>query len=71
MHQSEHAQEMATRFKEIFEQSGDEFSAEHYDELVLLIEAGLDTAMVSLLEKIADKLTSLAHDIRNDAEFFT
>ncbi len=43
MHQSEHAQAMTQRFRELVESSGDTIPDSHYDELVLIIESGLDT----------------------------
>ena len=70
MHQSDHAQAMADRFREMVEESGDSLPDNHYDELKLIIEAGLDTALVESLEKIAGKLTKLSNDITNTAEFF-
>jgi|GEM_PF-593896 len=70
MYRSKHAQEITLRFKQLVEQSGDSLPDEHYDELSLLIEAGIDTDLVDRLEKMADALNSLAHKIRNDAEFF-
>jgi hypothetical protein len=70
MHRTKHAQEIATRFKTMVEQAGDSLSDVHYKELVLLIEAAIDTAVVDKLEKMADALTSMAHKVRNDAEFF-
>ena len=70
MHRTKHAQEIATRFKTMVEQAGDSLSDEHYKELVLLIEAAIDTAVVDKLEKMADALNSMAHKVRNDAEFF-
>jgi hypothetical protein len=70
MHRTKHAQEIATRFKTMVEQAGDSLSDVHYKELVLLIEAAIDTAVVDKLEKMADALNSMAHKVRNDAEFF-
>ena len=70
MHQSDHAQAMADRFRELVEESGDSLSSHHYDELKLIIEAGLDTALVEVMEKIASQLTKMSHDIQNKAEFF-
>ena len=69
MNQNEHACAIAGRFKEIFEQSGESFSQEHLDELSLLVEAGLDAAILQKMEKIADQLTSVADGIRHNAEF--
>ena len=70
MHKTEHAQKIAERFRELVTEAGDSLPEEHYDELSLLIEAGIDTAMVEYLENMADKVEQLAHKIRNDAEFF-
>ena len=70
MHQQDHAQAMAERFRELVESSGDSLPDNHYDELKLIIEAGLDTALVETMEKISSQLTKMAHDIQNKAEFF-
>lgn len=70
MHQTEHAQAMADRFRELVELSGDSLPDNHYDELRLIIEAGLDTALAETMETIANKLTALAHDVQHNAEFF-
>ena len=70
MQKSEHAQQIADRFREMVEQAGDSLPASHYDELTLLIEAGIDTAVIERLEKMANKLQQLANAVRNDAEFF-
>jgi hypothetical protein len=61
---------MADRFRELLESAGDSLPESHYDELRLIIEAGLDTVLVDTLEKIAGKLDGMAHDIRHRAEFF-
>ena len=70
MHKTLHAQKITDRFRELVSEAGDSLSEEHYDELALLIEAGIDTALVEHMEKIADKLQQLARSLRNDAEFF-
>ncbi len=70
MHQSDHAQAMADRFRELVEEAGDSLPAEHYDELKLIIEAGLDTVLVDVMEKISNQLNKLSHEIQNNAEFF-
>jgi hypothetical protein len=70
MHRTKHAQEIAERFKDLITDAGDSLPEEHYDELSLLIEAGIDTALVERLEKIADKLQNFSHKVRDDAEFF-
>ena len=70
MHQSEHAQAMAERFRELVEDAGDSLPASHYDELKLIIEAGLDTVLVEVMEKISGQLNKMSHEIMNNAEFF-
>jgi hypothetical protein len=70
MHQSDHAQAMAERFRELVEDAGDSLPENHYEELKLIIEAGLDTVLVDVMEKIASELNRLSHDIQNKAEFF-
>jgi len=70
MHQSDHAQAMADRFRELVEDAGDSLADNHYDELKLIIEAGLDTALVEVMEKIANQLNKVSKDIMNKAEFF-
>ena len=71
MHQSDHAQAMAERFRELVEDAGDSLPANHYDELKLIIEAGLDTVLVEVMEKIAGQLNKMSHEIQNNAEFFS
>ena len=70
MQQAKHAEQMATRFRELVEDAGDSLSTNHYNELKLIIEAGLDTALLENLARVTEKLTSLAHDIQHNAEFF-
>jgi hypothetical protein len=70
MQQSKHAEQMVNRFRELVEDAGDSLSVNHYNELRLIIEAGLDTALLENLERVTEKLTSLAHDIQHNAEFF-
>ncbi len=70
MHRTKHAQEIAERFKDLITDAGHSLPEEHYDELILLIEAGIDTALVERLEKIADKLQQFSHKVRDDAEHF-
>ncbi len=70
MHQVKHAEAMVDRFRELVENAGDSLSANHYNELKLIIEAGLDTALLEVMVKTAGKLNSLADDIQHNAEFF-
>ena len=70
MHKTQHAKKITDRFRELVNDAGDSLAEEHYDELVLLIEAGIDTALVERLEKIASKLHKMSQKIRSDAEHF-
>ena len=67
MHQSEHARQMAQRFRELVESSGGNIEQEHYDELALIIESGLDTALLDMMGKISGRLTQMAKDIQHDS----
>jgi hypothetical protein len=68
MHQDKHAQAMADRFRELVESAGDSLPDSHYDELKLIIESGLDAALIESMEKIAMKLESMAREIKHDVE---
>ena len=70
MHQTEHARQMTQRFRELVENSGDEIQDQHYEELALIIESGLDTALLDIMGKISGRLTQMANDIQHDATFF-
>jgi len=70
MKHTDHAEEITRRFRELIEESGDSLPASHYSELSLLIESGIDAALVDTLEKMAAKVEKFAHEIRHDAEFF-
>ncbi|MCW9024176.1 MAG: phosphatase [Gammaproteobacteria bacterium] len=70
MHRTKHAQEITNRFRELVEDAGDSLDSNHYDELSLLIEAGIDASLVDYMEMIAKKLENMAHDVKHSAEFF-
>ena len=70
MKRSKHAQEIAERFGELMEDAGDSLSRGHRDELALLIEAGIDSALLDMMGKVADKLDEMSRAVRHDAEFF-
>ena len=67
MQQIKHADAMVARFRELVEDSGDSLSVNHYNELRLIIEAGLDTAIMETMENIADRLDGLSQEIRRNA----
>ena len=70
MRHTEHAQEITDRFRELVEDSGDSLPTNHYDELSLLIEAGIDAALVDQMEDMAQRLEAMAQEIKNTAERF-
>ena len=70
MKRTSHARDIAARFRELVEDAGHTLPEEHYAQLALLVEAGIDTALLESLEKTADQLDKLARDIRHNGEFF-
>lgn len=70
MEQSKHAENMVRRFRNLVEDAGDSLPDNHYNELRLIIEAGLDTALLETMECVAGKLDGLADDVRHKAEYF-
>lgn len=70
MYQAKHAEAMAERFRELVEDAGDSLPVNHYNELKLIIEAGLDTALLETMEKVSNRIKDLAEDIQHNAEFF-
>ena len=70
MEQAKHAEAMVERFRELVEDAGDSLPVNHYKELKLIIEAGLDTALLEMMGKVAGSLKDLADDIQRNADFF-
>ncbi len=68
MNQSEHARRMVERFRELVASAGDSLPESHYDELQLIIEAGVDAALIEQLEKVATRLEQFAAEIKRTAE---
>lgn len=69
--QTDHAQQVVDSFKEKLSKSGlEHVGQKHFDELQLLIESAIDSAVYLEIERIADKLDSLSHEVRQSAERF-
>lgn len=69
--QTEHAKKVVQSFKEKLSQSGiDHVGQKHFDELQLLIESAIDSAVFLELENIASKLETLTQEVKNTAERF-
>ena len=61
---------LTIRGGELVEDAGDSLPVNHYNELKLIIEAGLDTALLEMMGKVAGSLRGLAEDIQHNADFF-
>lgn len=69
MNEFSHAKKVVEQFKHLLSsQEAQCVSAEHFDELTLLIEAAIDAAVLDALEKTADQLEKLAQETRHRAE---
>ncbi|EAR61088.1 hypothetical protein [Neptuniibacter caesariensis] len=71
MKQNVHAQNVVSSFKaKLPDALVNDIGDTHLDELALLIESAISTAVLEEMEKAADKIDKLAHDIRHFAEHF-
>ncbi|HHJ38641.1 MAG: hypothetical protein AXA67_04175 [Methylothermaceae bacteria B42] len=69
MNEFTHAQKVVEQFKTLLSREEIQgLEEEHMDELILLIEAAIDAAVLEALEKTADKLEQLAMETRRLAE---
>lgn len=67
----DHARQVVQRFSEMLSASGRQHVGQgHLDELSLLIEAAISSAVLEEMEAAADKLEALAREIRKTAEHF-
>ncbi len=71
MKQTAHALNVVSSFKEkLSDEQANLIGEAHFDELSLLIESAISTAVLEEMEKAADKVESLAHSLRYFAEHF-
>lgn len=64
-----HAQNVVESFKQKLSATGRQHVGErHFDELTLLIESAISTAVLEALEHTADRLEGVAEEIRRSAE---
>lgn len=68
MQQAKHAQDMTDRFRDLIQSSGDSLPENHYAELKLIIESGLDAVLIESMEGVARKLETMAQDIKHNVE---
>lgn len=71
MKQTQHAANLVSSFRsrlpeELIAQIGEQ----HFDELALIAESAISSAVLEELEKAADRMDKLAHEIRHFAEHF-
>lgn len=70
-HYEQHAEKVVKAFKEILsDEARAAIQAEEYDQLSMLIESAISTSALSAVEKVADQLDALAHQVRNAAEHY-
>ncbi len=71
MKQTEHAKNVVESFKaKLPDAMTNDIGEAHFDELALMIESAISAAVLTEMEKAADKIDSLAHNIRHFAEHF-
>ncbi len=64
-----HAEKIVQAFKDKLSNSGRQHVGEkHFDELVLMIESAISTSVLEEMERTADKIASLAEELRKEAE---
>jgi hypothetical protein len=68
--QTEHAARVVARFKEMLSADGKQVGKPHLDELELLIESAIDSAVLEEAEHFADRLEQMAQEMRKRAERF-
>ena len=70
-HYEKHAEQVSKAFMELLSHDAQAMiSEEHRNELAMLVEAAISTAVFEELEHVADKLAGLSKQIRADAEHY-
>lgn len=69
--QREHAKQVVSRFRSVLDEAGVEAVGDgHFDELELMIESAISSAVLDQTESLADRLERMALDVRHNAETF-
>ena len=64
-----HAERVVNAFKDKLSHSGREHVGDrHFDELVLMVESAISTAVLEEVEHAADRIRDVVESIRKDAE---
>ena len=70
-HYEKHAEQVAKAFLEMLDADVRErISDEHRNELAMLVEAAISTAVLEQLEHAADQVSTLSQSIRSAAEHY-
>ena len=70
-HYEKHAEEVANAFLGLLDEGVDaQISDEHKNELSMLIEAAISTAVLSELERASDEVMALSKRLRQHAEHY-
>lgn len=69
--QTEHAQRVVNRFRELLSNSAQRsVTDKHFQELTLMVDSAISTAVMEELERVADDLNAFVRNIRHSAETF-
>ncbi|MEE9397468.1 MAG: hypothetical protein V3V31_10700 [Methylococcales bacterium] len=65
-----HAEKIVAHFKNLLsDEHVEEIGSTHFDELALMIEAAISSSVLTTLEQTADKVATMAEEIRHHAEY--
>lgn len=71
MKQTQHAHQVVNSFKAMLPDAMvNDIGDSHFEELALLVESAISSSVLMEMEKAADRIDQLAHDMRNFAEHF-
>jgi hypothetical protein len=70
-HYEKHAEEVTKAFLDLLDEAGRAVLTQaHRDELAMLIEAAISTAVFEQIERAADRVARLSDELRHDAEHY-
>lgn len=70
-HYEKHAQQVAGSFIDMLESSvAARITEEHRNELAMLVEAAISTAVLTEMERAADAVAALSQQLRQHAEYY-
>jgi hypothetical protein len=70
-HYERHAEEVAAAFMDLLdEDTRGRILEEHRNELAMLVEAAISTAVLAQMERAADQVAALSNSLRHNAEHY-